>query len=829
MIAAAYKYYSNGKFNESRKILEDILSKQHRNIEAIQLLGVIFAVEKKFEEAAEILSKGIRLNPSDAQLLYNRGNVYADSGKYIEAIADLEKSLLIFPNNPDAYFVKGNAFAALLRNKEAIQSYFSAFKLRPQWPQLLVNIGNIFTVERKFIEAKEYYKKAIKIDENFKNGYLNLGSLYLEAENLEQALENFNKAISLDLYFAEAYFNRGQTYLKFNLFESAIKDYLAAININQNYAQAFIGIGVSYGKLNKYNEAIINLEKAIKLDGINYEAFINLAVMQNEIGENYKAIENFNKAIAIDPNNEEAHYNKGNALQQLGKLNEAIACYENAIKLKRNFARAYNNCGSAYMTLGKIEESYIYFKQANTFAEEGCAYLGGYLSAKMFGCEWGDYELIRDKILLSIQEEINLEIPFSSFLINALTDSGQLLSKSAVINNGKLVSKITKEGRSYKNKIPSQNVKKIKIAFISGDFKEHPMAYNCVGLFENLDRDKFEVIAVSFFPIMETHLGKRLLRAFDQIEVVTDKSNIEICEYLHNIQVDIAVDMMGNTANNREEIFEMRCAPIQVNMYLWASGSRNMEYILSDPISMPSGYEKWLTEKIAFMPHTVFTTDDKKEISNEEICREKIGLPKENIIFCCFNNSYKITPEIFKIWMSIMMKVPDSILWIRSAGNLMENNLIKEAEKFQIDPKRIVFAGAVESMAEHLARYRLADIFLDTYPFCAQTTASDALWAGLPIVTYLGNSPFSRISASLLYAVGMSELVAETLEDYEYLVVEIAQNPSKLKSLKVKLLNNRSSTPLFNTSLYAKHLGKLFEKMYKRHLDNLSAENIHAL
>jgi predicted O-linked N-acetylglucosamine transferase (SPINDLY family) len=339
------------------------------------------------------------------------------------------------------------------------------------------------------------------------------------------------------------------------------------------------------------------------------------------------------------------------------------------------------------------------------------------------------------------------------------------------------------------------------------------MGYNFVGFFENLDRSKFEVIAVSFIEVSDSPLSQRLVAAFDEFKIVDKMTDTEVCQWMREKHIDIAVDMMGPTLNNRQGIFAMRCAPVQVNQFSWTSGAPYMDYIIADPVSMPQEYAAGYSEKLAYVPHTLFATDDKREVAQTTPLRSHENLPEQGMVFCCFNNSLKITPEVFSVWMGILQKVPDSVLWIRSAGASMEKNLCQEAQSRGVDPARLIFARRVESMPEHLARYRLADLFLDTFPFCAQTTASDALWAGVPVVTCVGESSMSRICASLLHALDMPELVTGSLQEYERKVLELANDRNKLEETKQKLKVQRQTAPLFNTALYTRNIEQAYQYM----------------
>jgi predicted O-linked N-acetylglucosamine transferase (SPINDLY family) len=362
---------------------------------------------------------------------------------------------------------------------------------------------------------------------------------------------------------------------------------------------------------------------------------------------------------------------------------------------------------------------------------------------------------------------------------------------------------------------------------LSADFKEHPMGYNFVGFFENIDRDKFEVIAVSFLNITDSPLSRRLAAAFDVFKIVDKLSDTEVCKWILDQKVDIAIDMMGPTLGNRGGILAMRCAPIQVNQFSWTSGAPYIDYIIADPISMPKEYAYGYSEKLAYVPHTLFATDDKREISIKTPLRSEQNLPEKGIVFCCLNNNFKITPHVFDSWINILKNVPDSVLWIKGGHESMERNLCKEMALRGVDTNRLVFAKHTTLMQDHLARYRLADLFLDTFPFCAQTTASDALWAGVPVLTRVGESSISRICASLLNAIELPELITKTQAEYEATAIELATNPVKLKAIKDKLARNRLTTALFDTPRFTRHMEDAYIQMYERYQSDLPSDHIY--
>ena len=704
----AYFDFNNGEFLSAKIKLEKIIQIQHRSVEALQLLGVIYATERDFTNAITFFSKAVKLSPASAQLLFNRGNAYYEFGKYQEAIKDLEKSLLINHQNINA----------------------------------LVLYGNI--------------KK--------------------ECDHKQEAIEIYDKALNINGYHYEALVNKACALIDLADYKNALELLQISIKVEPNLPQAYSNRGNALLSLNKLQDAV----------------------------------ESYEMAIAIYPDYSDAYFNLGNALQRLMRFEESIMRYEKAIQINPSSADAYLNCGNALLKIRRLDEALLSYKKALEIDPNVKEVIYHYVLAKMSVCNWSALSHEVDKLTDSVLSNKVVVEPFT--LLN-LTDKVEILKQASEFFSARKFPINDSLGPLP----PRQLGGKTKIAFLSADFSEHPMGYNFVGFFENLDRSKFEVIAVSFIQVSDSPLFQRLVAAFDVFKMVDKLADSEVCQWMREQQIDIAVDMMGPTLNNRQGIFAMRCAPVQVNQFSWTSGAPYMDYIIADPVSMPKEYAAGYSEKLAYVPHTLFATDDKREVAEKTPQRSEENLPEQGIVFCCFNNSHKITPEVFDVWMRVLQKVPNSVLWIRSAGDSMEKNLNEEAKSRGVDPKRLVFAARVPSMKEHLARYRLADLFLDTFPFCAQTTASDALWAGVPVVTCVGESSMSRICASLLHALDMPELVTGSLQEYEGKVLELAKDRAKIQEVRKKLQVQKAVAPLFNTALYTRNIENAYRDMLKVH------------
>ena len=436
-------------------------------------------------------------------------------------------------------------------------------------------------------------------------------------------------------------------------------------------------------------------------------------------------------------------------------------------------------------------------------------------------CSWPTLAEDRENIAQKVKAEEKVITPF---MLLAMNDDAFLHKKCSEIY--------------VKNRYPlnltlgpiskSAKKKRIRIAYFSPDFRNHAVSFLTSELFEIHDRDNFEIFAFSLYkaPIGdETNL--RLRKVFDRFIDVDNMSDIGIAQLAREMEIDIAIDLAGHTQYSRTGIFSYRAAPVQVNWlgYPGTIGANFIDYIVADKTLIPEQSQQFYSEKVVYLPSSYQANDRKRLISDRKFTREELGLPGNGFVFCCFNNNFKILPVTFDRWMQILKAVEGSVLWLFQDNSWAVENLKKQAEKQGIAADRLVFAERL-APPEHLARHRQADLFLDTFPYNAHTTASDALWTGIPVLTLKGQSFPSRVAASLLNAIGLPELITNTQEEYESLAIDLATNHQKLADIKLKLANNRLTTPLFNTPLFTKNLEAAYIKMYEQYQADLGPEHI---
>ena len=569
-----------------------------------------------------------------------------------------------------------------------------------------------------------------------------------------------------------------------------------------------------------FSTALDFINKAIKINPNFAEAYNEQGNALNELKKLEEAIKSYNNAININPEYADAYYNKGLVFHELKKLESAVQNYDKAIKINPKHIMSHNNKGFALQQLKKVDASLKSYNEAYKINPNFNFLFGKLIHTKNKLCKWETF----DEDMNSLKEKLNknkvASLPFS---ILSLYDSPLLQRKTSEMY--------------IKETFPKKNIskpitkslanKKIRLGYYSADFYNHAMSYLLAKLFELHDKSKFEIIAFSFSPERDDEMSKRISNAFDQFIKVNFKTDKEISELSRELKIDIAIDLMCFTTNSRTGIFSEKCAPIQINYlgYPGTSGANFIDYIIADKNLIPKENQKYYSENIIYLPNTYQVRDSTQKISNKIFTKDELGLPKNSFVFCCFNQNYKITPSVFDIWMRLIKKVEKSVLWLIKDNDVAVYNLKKEAEKRGVKSDRIIFAKHMP-ISEHLARHKIADLFVDTFPYTAHTTCSDALWSGLPVITRTGQSFASRVAGSLLNAVNLKELITKTEKEYEDLILELAKNPKKLKEIKNKLKKNRLKEPLFNSKLYTKKIESAYKKIYERYNSNLSLKNI---
>ena len=744
-----------------------------------------------------------------------------DEGRYHESEAICIALLKSDPDYFPATYLSGNIKSRIGDYEEAIEFYHRSLILRPTSGTVLFNLAFLAKERGDIKIAIVYINRYININNKDAEAYIFRSTLRIEIRDFYLALEDLDAALCLVPNSPEAFSNKGNCLNELKRFDEALASYDKAISIKSDYAEAFYNRGITLAGLRRFDEAVASYDKAISTKLDYAEAYNNRGITLGELRRFDEALASYDKAISIKSDYAEAFNNCGVTLGELRRFDEALASYDRAISTRSDYADAFYNRGTTLCELKRFDEALTCYGKAISIKPDFQWLYGSWLHIRMQTSEWSGFDEILREFQFKIEDKKSVTPPLPAL---ALFDDLRLNLRAArQWIDEKFPSDQLME--PFKTKIFKS---KIRIGYFSADFHNHATAYLMAELFELHDRNSFEFYAFSFGPSSIQEMRQRLEVSFDQFIDVSFQSDQDIARLSRTLAIDIAIDLKGFTQDARTGIFSHRCAPIQVN-YIGYPGSMSADYIdymIADQILIPVESQQFYSEKIVYLPHSYQVNDSKRRISENFFTRTELGLPDDGFVFCCFNNSYKILPDIFDSWMRILQAVEGSVLWLLDDNKTSTHNLRREASNRGVSPDRLVFAKRMP-IADHLARHRHADLFLDTLPYNAHTTASDALWAGLPVLTRIGQSFAARVAASLLNAVGLPELITTSAEEYEQCAVNLATHPDQMRALKQKLADTRLSSNLFNTPLYVRHLEAAYLSMYERYQDGLGPDHIY--
>ena len=748
-----------------------------------------------------------------------KGYSFHQQGYFQEAQTIYQQILNMHPMHFDALQLAG-AIALETKQYQQAQSLLSkAIKLRPNYGLIHYNLGIAFQELKNFKSAISSYDKSIILNPDFASAHSNRGDALQSINQFTSAIASYDHAIKLNPHYFEAYSNRGNALQSIKQYQGAIASYEKAISLNPHFANAYSNMGNVLQELKQFEAAVASYDQAIKLKPHYFEAYSNRGNALRKAKLFEVAIASHDEAIKLNPHYAEAYFNRGNVYLELKKNEAAAIDYEQAIKINPHLIKAHFNQGRAFLELKLLDQALVNFLHASQLEPE-MDYLIDYLIyTKLQLSNWEGLDILINRFIEKTNTKNKPCIPFFSLFIS---DQPDVQKKSAEIYANDQHPINNELGHIKKIKTHD----KIRIGYFSADFRDHPVSYLTAQLFELHNRDVFEIIAFSLGPDTDDNLRKRLKLAFDKFVDVKEKTDQEITVLAREMHIDIAVDLGGFTEGARTNLFAMRVAPIQLSYigYLGTMAADYYDYLVADRTIIPEDYQHYYTEKIAYLP-SYQVNDTMREISEKIFTRSELGLPADGFVFCCFNNIYKITSSTFDSWMRILLAVKGSVLLILDDNQTATTNLRKEANRRGVSSDRLVFVKHLP-MPDYLARYRIADLFLDTLPYNAGTTASDALRMGLPIITQMGQSFASRIAASLLNSVGLPELITNSQQAYELLAIELAISPQKLDAIKGKLLKNLPSSPLYNTKLFTHNLESAYKTMYQRYQEGLAPDHI---
>jgi len=775
LLQKALKLHRAGAVGDAAATYGEVLRTDPTSADAHYYLGMISCQFGRFAEGAERARKSLANDPRHAGAQVLLGRALSGLGLHEEALTAFDRAIVIAPDLAQAYAHRADLLTDRGRTTEAIESYDRALTLAPDSVNDWFNRGGALFSANRYNESIASFDRAIAGKSNFVQARLARAKVLSDLGRLDEALEGVDSAITIEPNLAEAWLGRGNVLIELKRFEEALIAFGRALVLTPNCSEAWLGRGIIFSRLRRYNESFAAYDEAVSLRPDLAEAWLGRGNLFSELERHDDALAAYDRALVLKPDLAGAWLGRGYVLEQAQRCEEALAAYDRAIALKADLKYA----------------------------------AGARLFLKLFMCDWTNVETEVAELLTKVRERKPVAGPFTVLAISSST-ADQLQCATHYAKDRPNFPPIWQSEVYHHDRI--------RIAYLSADYHENPMPALLAGLFEKHDRSNFEITAISFGPNRDSKIRRRLVGAFEHFIDVQQKSDQDVAELVRRLEIDIAVDLMGFTRNNRFNVFARRPAPIQVNYLGFPAtmGAEYIDYIIADSTIVPEDQCAYYSEQVIWLPHTYQTNDNQRPISERTPTRHECSLPENAFVFCCFNNTYKITPEVFDVWMNLLRMAKGSVLWLIEDNPAAVANLRREAEKRGVSSQRLIFAPRTNS-ADHLARQKVANLCLDTLPYNAHTTASDALWAGVPILTCMGAAFPGRVAASVLKAIGLEELITYNLQEYEALAFELSQDAVSLERIKEKILCRRNTCALFDTERSARAIETAYTMMWDRY------------
>lgn len=763
------------------------------------------------------------------EILSHRAISLHQAGQLAEAKYLSQQILEIDPSNVDALHT-----LALLVHKEgdsnaAIALLNKAIQLLPKSAILLTNLGCVYEDCGEQDKALQCYLDSITFDPTYALSPLKLASLLHQQNQWLAAIRYYQASIALDGSNPLAYYNLANTFYKLGEYEKAISNYLESLKLNPEYTDALFNLGNAYRELAQHHAAIQSYQAVLSIDPHYSAAYNHMGQVYLNQRDLNAAIQAFTQAITITPTLAGAINNLGIAYKLTNQLELACNHFQKAIELKSNFAEAYNNLASTQKELGKLKECIVNYTKAIQYKPNYASAKCSLLLIRLETCDWSNYpsDLAELEQLTSQALSNGTSNPLNAFSALTLPIPLELQHAIAADYTRQVLERVKDSQHLLVRKPNRTRNKRIRVGYLSPNFRNHPTSHLMIRLFGLHDREKFEIFTYTWGPDDGSEYRRIIQKDSDHFTDISEQTFLESAQRIVDDEIDILIDRAGYTKDCRSEILALRPAPVQVN-YIGFPGSLQapfIDYIIADSIVLPHKLAHAYSEKLIHLPNCYLVTDNNPPVTKRIPTRSSVGLPEDGFIFCCFNTNYKIDPVIFDAWMEILKRVPHAVLWLLRSSSLSVENLYRAAQQRGISKNRLIFAEKTKKDV-HLSRHRLAHVFLDTPNYNAHTTAVDALWCGVPLISIVGNTFATRVAASILNAIGLPELIKTNLNEYISLAVELATQPDKYRSLKNKLTENRKTFPLFDNLTYTRNLESAYLAMWNNFLVHGNPEMI---
>ena len=817
---------SLGKTKEARAHLEEAVSADPDDAEARNNVGNLLSNLGEHEAAAEHLRHAIRLKPAWAQAHFNYAIALSKANQSDLALDSYREALRLEPEYAEALRNGGALLLQRGEGDEARRWLESGLAIRPDDAETLFYLGNLFHQRRDAEKAVELFKRAIDLDDATPEIHNNLGNSLRDLGRYDEAIEAALRALTLKPDFAHASNTLGNALMAKRAFEEAAEAYRRALELDSGFAVAATNLGNAYRAMGRMDEALRWFEEALDIDPDLADTHNSIGLMHQASGRHREAMIALGRAIELKPNYAEALNNLAISLQEAGRHGEAIQRYRDALAADGEVAEIYYNLGSLLQTLGRYDESVVVFSQALRVRPDYGAVFSFLAHSLMQQCSWQNLDAVIAKTVAQIEHEIETgqTVSASAFALQSMPVPLELRLRAAREIAKRYAARVAPVNAKTQLPHARRENGKLRIGYVSPDFRFHSVAVAFKGLLEHHDRARFHLFGYSLAtgtggPTGNDGLTEFFRQRFDSFAELAGMPFEDAVQRIADDGIDILVDLAGHTRGARLELFAAEPAPVQAHYlgYSTTIGADYIPYLITDRTFVPPEFESSFHEKLVFLPDTFMATT-RASVADEQPTRAELGLPEAAFVFANFNSHYKFDPQIFAIWMRLLRKLPDSVMWFTGGTPTSRKNLRREAETRGVAHTRLIFADKVVH-GLHLARHSHVDLALDNRYHGGGVTTVDALWMGVPVLTLAGDAPQSRNGASLLGAIDLSELVTYSLDEYERFALDLSQSPERLTALKQKLAGHRLSSPLFDTERLTRHLEIAYGMMW----DNFAA------
>jgi protein O-GlcNAc transferase len=823
---------SVGRAGAAAQQLRAYLSVNAQDVDARYHYARSLAALGELQQAAGEFRRLLRIQPGHLAAIIDLGIALAFAGEYRDALAVLDQAAGIDPPPAALHFASGLCRLGLGDLPEAEASFRDAIARGLRIAEVYDHLGVAVSRQQRYLQSIEYFREAITLNPGLASAQMNLGDALLRVGDAPAAVDPYRKAAVLQPHDALAHASLGTALLIANDVSSAVASLERALALEERLPDVAVNLGTALRRLNRIDEAASMYERALEQRPDHPEALLELGLLTaqrgdvvraqelllaardqkrtdssvalkvaqalEDLGRRAQALEVYERAAESIPGNADIHDAQGRLFHRLGRNSDALACYVRALAIDPSRRETQLNRGNALESLGSIPDAIDCFHRVLEAHPADDGAIAGLASCGFRICDWSLAEGMVAR-LLERSAGIDALHPFLRFAAD--------LEPAVLASSSSRSAQAAARGSSEASLAPYAH-DRLRVAYLSPDFRRHPVAYAIAGIIERHDRRRIEPIGVSLVAPDDSDIAARLKGSFEEFIDCGASSDGEIVELLRRREIDIAIDLGGFTAGARPAVFAARVAPVQVS-YLGFPGSTGagfMDFMIADEVVVPPADERLYAEKIVRLPHSYLPFDRDRPLGARPASRIDAGLPAAGPVFCAFSNGYKITRQTFDVWMRLLQEVPDSVLWLRAGAISMADNLLHAANAAGIDTERLVFSALLPRMDEHLRRLQLADLFLDTAPYNAHSTAAEALWAGVPVITCRGRTFAGRVGASLLTAAGLPELICEDHADYLERAVQLARSPRALSELRARINDSRTTAALFDTAQYTRDL-----------------------